>query len=135
MELGPLAIPSKVPGAIEGVGRTVVVPPPPPPPPPPPVPPFANAGLAAAAVTASAVSAVKTVSFFSMCESLSGGRAARSRAAMPLLSRAGGLAHNRTLVLGPRRRGHDRCHVCGSPLVMGVVTTTIGGTAMLEKVF
>ena len=27
------------------------------------------------------------------------------------------------------------CHVCCSPLVMGVVTTTTGGTAVLEKVF
>src|SRR5262249_46955703 len=27
------------------------------------------------------------------------------------------------------------CHVCCSPVVMGVVTTTTGGTAMLEKVF
>src|SRR5262249_42031019 len=27
------------------------------------------------------------------------------------------------------------CHVCCSPVVMGVVTTTTGGTEMLEKVF
>src|SRR4051794_15562029 len=102
MYTGPAPIPSKVPAAMAGVGRTVVVPPPPPPPPPPPVPPLASAGLASVTAAVSAATSVKSP-LLTMCSDTSGLVSPACELPLQPLSRARGVPDHRTLVVRLRQ--------------------------------